>query len=76
MAAEHVELGDLGEVWKVEVQKAYVGLQFDSQWGAQLYKAGPTGRWRKVGMMVVNQTSPLEAHRDLLRALEEGVLPR
>jgi hypothetical protein len=65
---------DLGEVWKVEVQKAYVGHELRQEWGARLFSAGPTGRWRKRGLLVVNETGPVEAVRDLLNALETGLL--
>lgn len=70
----NVTLADLGESWKVQVSKVYVGVDFHQEWGAQLYKAGPTGRWRRVGYLVVSDKGPLEAVGDLLLALNLGKL--
>lgn len=69
-----VTLAELGESWKVQVSKAYVGPDFHQEWGAQLYKAGPTGRWSKVGFLVISAKGPLEATADLLLALQMGKL--
>ncbi len=76
---------DLGEDYRIEVCRTWVELEMRPFWigpemrpsfRAQfLHRVNKRG-WRPIGKPILNDASAVGAVRDLLSALEAGLLPR
>lgn len=67
------ETVDLRDGYRIEVEPMVFPA---GEFGARLYKPSPTGkgRWKRVGHMVIAGT-PEQAARDLMTAMNRGLLP-
>lgn len=62
--------------FRIEVKRAWSGLEMTPTFCAQLLTREDGKRWKEVGRGILNDDGPIAAVSDLLSVLDCGELPR